>query len=265
MGAIATVILTTGSAGSGKTYSRCARFLMDEFLPNENGRIISNYPINREAMAAEVARKSGKDYQAILDRIVIIPREELNKWMLRWERRDSKKAEGPWSFFKDKDIDCCHIAIDEIHNFCGVSTPKHQRQLWGNWLGEIRHRGATVEFLTQSPHKLAKEIVNEASVRISLVNCETKRDPIFGIPLAHWYEILGAFTGGYEKKIDFIEKRVIDGRWVNNHKSSFTLDPYYFQFYDSYAAPHSGGMAKVSKEVHECDKRSKSGILLWFV
>ena len=164
-----TVYLTTGAAGSGKTYRRCSRFLIDEFLPHETGHIYTNYPVYANKMAEAVYKKHKIPKEDILKRIHVIPKDQLDSWMQTYDRRDADKAQGPWNYFQDIDINNAHIAIDEIHNFCGVSTPKHQRQKWGKWLGEIRHRGATVEFLTQSPNKLADEIKWEASVLINLV------------------------------------------------------------------------------------------------
>ncbi len=259
-----TVYLTTGPAGSGKTYRRCAKFMVDEFLPKETGHIYTNYPVFAEKMAEAVSKKHKIPKEDILKRIHVIPKEELDKWMLTYDKRYSDRAEGPWSYFQDIDINNAHIAIDEIHNFCGVSTPKHQRQKWGKWLGEIRHRGATVEFLTQSPNKLADEIKWEASVLISLVNGETNRDPFFKIMLSHWYELQAALTGVYEKKIHQIEKRSIDGKWRVSHRETFTLDPYYFQFYDSFAAPHTGGKAGKAAQ-HEFQRYGRVGVFWWFI
>ncbi len=259
-----TVYLTTGPAGSGKTYRRCSRFMVDEFLPKETGHIYTNYPAFADKMAEVVSKKHNIPKEKILERIHIIPKAELDKWMLTYDRRQTDLAEGPWSYFQDIDINNAHIAIDEIHNFCGVSTPKHQRQKWGKWLGEIRHRGATVEFLTQSPNKLADEIKWEASVLISLVNGETNRDPFFKIQMAHWYELQAALTGVYEKKIHQIEKRSIDGKWKVSHRETFTLDPYYFQFYDSFVAPHTGGKAGKAAQ-HEFQKHGRIGVFWWFI
>jgi len=259
-----TVYLTTGAAGSGKTYRRCARFLVDEFLPNERGHIYCNYPLYAEKMADEVSRRHKIPKEQILERIHVIDKEELDTWMINLDRRDTDRARGPWTYFQDIDIDNAHIAIDEIHNFCGVSTPRHQRQKWGKWLGEIRHRGATVEFLTQSPNKLADEIKWEASVLINLISGETNRDPICKISMSHWYELQAAITGEYEKRIHQIEKRSIDGRWRMVHKETFTLDSYYFQFYDSYAAPHTGGVTG-SAEKHQFQKHGRLGVFWWFL
>ncbi len=259
-----TVYLTTGAAGSGKTYRRCARFMVDEFLPKETGHIYTNYPVFADKMAEAVSKKHKIPKEDILARIHIIPKAELDKWMLTCDRRDSDTIEGPWSYFENIDINNAHIAIDEIHNFCGVSTPKHQRQKWGKWLGEIRHRGATVEFLTQSPNKLADEIKWEASVLISLVNGETNRDPLFKILMSNWYELQAAITGVYEKRIHQIEKRSVDGKWKVSHHETFTLDPYYFQFYDSFAAPHTGGISGTADK-HEFQKHGRAGVLWWFI
>jgi hypothetical protein len=120
MGARSVITLTTGPAGSGKTYVRCARFLVDEWLPERSGVHYSNFPVFREKVAEFVAKKLGKTAEEYLDRIQIIPESVLNGWV--------SGQSGPWDYFKDKNLDGCHIAIDECHNFCGAKTHHRVRQ-----------------------------------------------------------------------------------------------------------------------------------------
>src|SRR5688500_7782343 len=99
----ATVISTTGAPGTGKTYSRCARFLYDWWLPEETGVHWSNFPINVDAFA--------KKFPNANERIRIIPKEELAKWTA------CDGTHGPWDFFHEMDLQGAHIAIDECHNY----------------------------------------------------------------------------------------------------------------------------------------------------
>jgi len=256
MGARSVITLTTGPAGSGKTYVRCARFLVDEWLPDRIGIHYSNFPVFREKVAEFLAKKLGKDPSDFLDRMQVIPAPVLDTWV--------SGQSGPWDYFKSINLEGCHIAIDECHNFCGTKANHKIRQRWQAWLGEIRHQGATVEFLSQSPEKVAKEIHYEAGLRLSLVNSEDRRDPFLGILLGDWYELKAKFmTGTYESTVWEVERRNVDGKWVQQNKRIFWLDPFYFDFYDSFSTPVQGGH-KATGQHREYKIRSRSGLLWWF-
>ena len=251
-----TVLLTTGVAGSGKSYVRCARFLVDEFLPDTDGVHYSNFPVFPEKIAALIAPRLKVEPGAIIDRIKVIPDEALQTWI--------SGESGPWDYFRDLDLQNTHIAIDEIHNFCGKNTKRKTRARWQSWLGEIRHRGATVEFISQSPQKIAREIEYEAGVRLSLINSADRRDPFFGVTLGDWYELRAKFfTGELEPRVWQVERRNVDGKWLVQSTKSFLIEAHYFQFYDSYSAPHMGGR-KASAPKYEFEKRSRIGLLWWF-
>jgi hypothetical protein len=302
---MATVVLTTGVAGTGKSYRRAAVEIFN-FLLDGGGAHWSNFPFYPDKIARECASRTGKPAETYLRRIKRIPKAELDSWERSYDRPQSHLCRGPFTYFKpipwpvwesgelDKlshgwagkdfpetvvrfasddgdwmagiNLVGAHVAIDECHNFCKASgsTPKHQREMWGQWLGEIRHIGATVEFLTQSPHKLAEEIVKEAEVRIDLLNVESERDPFFKIPMSDWYELkAGLLTGEYEAKVQLLERRCVEGRWVKHYSEFFRRDPFYFQFYNSYNKPQAGGVNAPSK-VYEFQKRSQKSLLLWF-
>jgi len=256
MGARSVITLTTGPAGSGKTYVRCSRFLCDEWLPERIGVHYSNFPVFRDKVAEFVAKRTGKAQEELLERMQIIPDQVLATWITG--------QSGPWDYFREKNLDGCHIAIDECHNFCGAKTHHRVRQRWQAWLGEIRHQGATVEFLSQSPEKVAKEIHYEAGLRLSLVNSEDRRDPFLGILLGDWYELKAKFiTGDYQTVVWEIERRNVDGKWVQQNKRMFTLDPLYFELYDSFSRPVQGG-EKAHGQPRDFQKRSRSGLVWWF-
>lgn len=241
MGQNTVVIYTTGVAGSGKTYVRCARFLLDELLPYSKLKLISNYPLERARIIDACAEKYGMSREELDKRLEQIPERVLESWRL--------EQSGPWDYFKPLDISACHIAIDEIHNFCGRHQSKEHRRKWQLWLGEIRHRGATVEFLTQNPQKVAKEIDFECGVRYRIENCENLRDPILGICCSDWYELRAAFiTGRYVPTIHQLESINLDGRWKSTSVKRYVLDPEYFQYYDSFSTPVTGGNKAKTKE-----------------
>jgi len=268
------IMLTTGESGSGKSYIRCARFLVDEFLPEEIGTHWSNFPLGevpsdhayppdydgetfKQRICKTVARKKDCSPDDVAERIQIIPDTELRRWL--------NGQSGPWDFFRDVDLAGCHIAIDEIHNYCGRKTPRATKQKWQEWLGEIRHRRATIEFLSQHPQKIATEIEYEAGVRLQLVNEATRRDPIFGILIGEWYEIkAGLLRLGYTRAAWVLEKRQVDKKWVTQDKRRIILDGDYFKYYDSFSAPQKGGEGgQLQKQPWQ--RMNPLSLLWWFI
>ncbi len=286
MGAASVTTLTCAAAGAGKSYVRCARFMVDDFLLNEDGLHISNFPVNIWPMANAVAKKRKCEVADVGRRIIIIPDDMLKGWMHATKEDKREKDEkgnpikgeaewsskGPWeleewleSLGYESPLDGAHIAIDEVHNYCGQKHPAHHRRNWMEFLGEIRHRGATFEAISQDKEKIAEEVRKESAVRYEMVNSATKRDPWFGIVLKDWYELKALITGQYTSAVWVHELRRVNSRWVNECKWVYWLDPYYFQFYNSFNKPERGGKAKATKFLPEFKKRGRLGLLWWFV
>jgi hypothetical protein len=253
----ATIMYTVGRVGSGKTYVRCARFILDEWLASPGGTHYSNFPINAELMAAAAEKRYGITREVFDQRVQVIPELELEKW-----RRGTS---GPWEYFKTTSLDQCHIAIDECHVYCGKHTSKSVRQQWQNWLAEIRHMGCSIEFISQTPHKVAKEITNEAVVWYSLTNGETRRDPFFRIQMKDWYELIASWiTGEYRATFWLAERRDVDGKPEVEDRKTYPIDPAYFSYYDSHAKPLSGSGVGVSGCRREYQERGKLSMGWWF-
>lgn len=249
---------TTGTPGTGKSYLRCPYFLIKEFLPDSEGVHYSNFPIGpvnkdhrdpprfegetfAERIADEVAKRTGRDPADFIDRMQVIPKDELKKW----ETGES----GPWEFFKGKSLAGVHIAIDECHNFIGRKHHKQHREKWQAWLGEIRHQGATVEFLSQSHMKVAKEVGYESALRRTLESTEDLRPPLIGIPLKEFYNIKAKFTGKYTRATIITERVENNERWDVNYRETIILNPFFYQFYNSFNKPQQGGESgKLEKE-----------------
>lgn len=254
---MAHAIGTTAVAGSGKTYSRGPKFLFEEFLPDGSGVHCSNLPLKVELIGKELAKKHGGNLSDYTSRMQTIPQSVLDDWMMQ--------RNGPWDYFADKDITGWHIALDEFHKFCSSQSPKKWRMQWGVFVGEIRHRQARIEFITQSPSKVAKEIWNETGCRLVIMNSENRRDWFFKILMADWYELKAKFlTGEYVARCWTIEKREVDGKWITEDTRTFTLDPYYFQFYDSYNRPDGVTADKADADLRQFQRRSHVGLLWWF-
>lgn len=269
------VTLTTGEAGSGKSYARCAQFITDRFLRDHDGPHVSNFPLGvvpedhsfppeyegetfRERIARSAAKRHRLDESELLERIELIPAEEL----VRWETGES----GPWEYFEGRNLQDMHIAIDEVHNYCPSKGEARRRERWQQWLGEIRHQGATVEFMTQTLMKAAKELRDEAGLHIEVKNTETERDPLFGILLGDWYELRAGFiTGRYSSNVMEQERRSADGRSRNwTARRIFALDPWYFRFYDSFSKPQKGGNRGRAQR-RQFEKLSRAKLLWWFI
>ena len=248
MSSKATVSLTVGVSGSGKTYYRCAVFLIDEWLVYHTGKLISNYPINTENLF--------RDFPEAKDRIEIIPDDVLAEW-----RRGSS---GPWDYFSGRDISGCHIAIDEIHNYCGSASDIKVRLKWQQLVGELRHRGATIEFFTQSEAKCSKELLQEAEIRYEIQNGENRRMPILGYRMGDIYELRAKLIGRYLCPSYCIEKMNADGDWHEMEEHMFYRMPSYFQYYNSFSAPMSGGEEGNRQEKRPWEKYGWFKLLLWF-
>ncbi len=267
------ITVTTGASGSGKSYFRCARFLVDEFLYIEDGPVWSNYPLGlvpeshlyppkydgetfADRIAEAVAKKRKCEPEQVKKRINTIPDSVLKSWVAG----DS----GPWDFFRDKDLAGAHIAIDEIHNYYSRKSSRAWKGKWQAWLGEVRHQGATAECLTQSPGKIAKELYDECEIRLMLTNSATTRDPIFGILIGDWYELRsGIFGLPHRTRTWLSEQKQHDGRWLIQSRRVFTVDKAYWRFYDTFSAPQAGGRSgKARSKPHE--SLGRLALLLWF-
>lgn len=254
----ATTSITVAPAGSGKTYARGPVFLTQEFLPDEDGVHWSNLPLFPEKIAAYCSERKGLDEARTLSRIKRIDPEEERAWR--------NEESGPWFYFAETDLEGAHIAIDEAHTVCGRSHSLEHRRKWQEWCGELRHRGASVEFLTQHPDKLAKEVAAEAETRYRIVNGDKRRDPIFGALMGDWYEMRAAFiTGKYVSAVWQFEERMVLSKWKQEQAKHWAFASEFFELYDSFDKPKSSGGRGASGVVREFERRGKPGLVWWFV
>ena len=236
---MSTIIITTGVPGSGKSYVRCARFLYDEFLRNGNGVHYSNFPVNPDALCEAVSRSLSHgffnrlfrrgDLKNLEKRVVVIPESVIASWR--------SGLSGPWDYFKGVDLKYAHIAIDEIHEIVRSDLPEEVYAKWDEFLGTIRHRGCTIEGITQDISLVSKCFISRCSLRYELVPVEDLRDPFFNIPVYDWYQLKAAFFGDYHKTVFMLEfMKQGNGKFRKMHTRRFTIDDFYFPFYNSYSA-----------------------------
>ena len=249
-------MLVTAPARSGKTYRRCAHFITQEFLPLETGLHISNFPINMQALCDYMEKNKGMSPDVTRSRIELIPQDVLDTWR--------KGTSGPWDYFRGRDISNAHIAIDEVHKYCGRLASKNIRTKWQEFCGELGHSQATIEFISQAPEKIAREIEFESEKRLMLVNLGEQRDPFLGIRRSDWKEITCRLFGGkYEHLIREQEQIQQNGKWVPGESLLLKLDPELFAVYDSFSQADNG--AKKASG-YDLETRSRSlPSLLWYV
>ena len=274
---------TIGMPGSGKSYTR-TRWIMSEFIPNEEGIIYTNLPLNVEELANHFEKK-GYDRQSILDRIQLIPDDELKNWKtfdnegnppdnpvykpLNHKTDDigyhdiSYKYVGPWLYFQDKELGGAHIMIDEIQKFVDIRSKLNLKRLWGDWLSTIRHEGCTIEFMTQTQARLANEIKNISETTIEIIPNSEKKFPLIPIKNYDYYQLAKKFFDFDLKSSTCTEWGVAsNSKKERLHVWKYRFDPRFYKYYDSYNNEEKGGSGIRKKEEHE--RFSKIGLLWWF-
>jgi hypothetical protein len=258
-------------------------FIIRDFLPNTDGRIWTNFPIGRvpdshtfppkrpgetfyRRIINEAAQRMKVKPETIAHRVRRIPPAVMKSWQAQPGGPDLQS--GPWDYFKDKDLNGVHISIDECHMFCGKKTHHSVRHKWQSWIDEIRHQGATIEFLSQHSNKVAPEINDSAGLRRTLTATAEERDPFFKIPNETWWELRAKFlTREFDPVTRVVERKEEDEKWKETHRENFRIHKHYFQFYDSYSRPHlAGKLAKKGKpKLREWQKRNHLSLVLWFI
>lgn len=246
-------ILTTGVSGSGKTYRRCAHFLTQDFLINNTGVHISNFPVDFDGLQKYCDNHNIK--VNVRDRVKVIPDEILKGWLAG--------VSGPWDYFTDDDLSGCHLALDEAHNFCSKKSRPALRDQWGKWLAELRHLGMTAEFLTQNEGNMANEIMNQCEIRLEIINGENRIDPILHIRMSDWYELKAKITGRYIAPSYELEYMQMKGKWRVQREVKFYRYEELFKVYDSFSKPVVGkGSGKTEKRHYE--RMGWFRFLIWF-
>lgn len=249
---------TTAISGAGKSYRRCAHFLATEYLPQKTGKIWTNFPIHIDEMIDYViANNPNMVAEDLRDRIRIIPEAELSLWR--------KGDDGPWNYFKGKDISGDRIAIDEVHNYCPKEASRETARNWKEWLGELRHSGAEFECLSQNEAKVHPIIKNEAGLKRTLFNCEDRREPFFGVKMSDWYNLRAKFfTGAYTAAVFEYEFLPLNGKWHQHAVFTFSFKPEFYALYDSYSTPVAGG-SKARAKIYPFQEHGRLGLLWWFI
>ena len=282
-----TIKFKTGKPGAGKTYISAGRHTIEYLVETARkkdissgketivGKHISNLPLNCELIAKEVTRIINKKaklenyfettYEEQMERILLIPRDYLKEWVLG--------TSGPWELFKEmsenNELFNCHIAIDECHVFFN-NVNRDIISKWDNWLAEIRHKGATIEFITQYPRRVPEVVRSRAGIRVYIENMElVSRDPLFRIRLFDWYQLQGKFFRYYSPAIFVSEYIATDNGFSRtpDFKKKYRIDKYYFKFYDTHSASldEKRKEEKQLKKLYPYQEKTHFQLVLWFL
>ena len=132
------------------------------------------------------------------------------------------------------------------------------------WLGELRHQGATCEFLTQSEAKCAKEILNEAEIRLEIINGENRLMPILHYRMGDLYEFRAKLLKRYICPSFCCQYTQARGKWHLQKEQIFYRMPKYFKYYDSFSAPEHGKGEGKRGELRPWEKYGWLRLCLWF-
>lgn len=258
---------------------RGAVFLAKEWLPFHEGLHVSNMPMKPQALAEYCTRHYGDDRRA-QERVIRIPDEMLAAWRKPIVKQKCSmtgevtllNTDGPWDVFgpgKLWPLSGTHIAIDEAHLYIPSAENLEKRRMWRDWLRELGHHGATVEFITQNLEGLDKQVDKISEIRYTIEARASDKDPYLKIPMADWYEVKGKFTGEWRPWVRQREKRRIDKGWQNLDSKQAELRPEFFALYESYSRPQTEEGEGDSDEAvhvveHEFQRRSWPSLLVWF-
>lgn len=264
---MAVVEMLVAPPGSGKSFS-LVKYIVDEWLPFNDGPVWSNLPLKIDEIC-EYLIKKGRDPEKlkVRERLKSIPKEVIHSWIDDTEH----KCSGPWEFFQGDMLTGAFVVIDECHNFCTSKSHKQHKKAWSDWLGEIRHREATIRFISQNEMKIATSIRQHCAKKRELVSGDVRRDPWFGIEMSDWYELKAKFSGQWSPVVFELEMAEINGRWKETNRKQFTLGEPYYSLYNSWSQPEgekgatSQAVAGGRKTRQKFEVFSWPRLIWWFV
>lgn len=266
---------TTGVSGSGKTLIRCSVFLRRDFLRHQTGVHVSNFPIGvvppdhlhpprhrfetfRHRIALDVCKGDRRAARRMRRRMRVIPEAVLEEWRAG--------TSGPWDYFAgDEDRSGWHFALDECHVYLDKKSPDHVLKRWQRFIGDLRHRGMSAEFLTQTPRKVALDINAEAGSKIAISSKLEEREPLFGIPFYDLFQLVAKFVTREFHEISRVVYYADNGSTFDKvGGETVKLHPKHFRFYDSNNKPAQGGVSG-KRDAHPCERLGPLALIAWFI
>ena len=250
-----------GPPGTGKSFY-LVRWIVWHLLPETKCRIITNLPLNVDAIVEAVAKRTGRPADEYRKRLELLPAARLSTWSTP---AGSKNDPGPWDLFDaqaaaedgESNVAGCRFILDECHLYCDKEDRKSQK-VWKAWLGEARHQGwAGIVFASQHPSKVGDAITKHAELHFSLTKMDRDRVAGLGIPWSDVYQVKAAIVGEYSVPIRCVERHVSDNKSIVGHTESFLLDARVFPFYRSASLPGGGAVeGSIEVEKQEWQKRN---------
>jgi Zonular occludens toxin (Zot) len=250
--------ITLGKSGTGKSYYVCYN-LVNEWLPFAHNRnFFTNLPLRVDKIAQYFVENFPNHVSsAVVDRIKLFDSKVTESWLT--------EQSGPWDFFKDADLDAGRVVLDEVHNFVHPKSSPAYITKWRNWLGELRHCGATFEAISQYELKIHPLIRHEVGLRRVLSSSDDKRDPIFHISYRDHYQILSKWRGYFTSRIWVSEFTEDNLKWKQTGGGTIVIKPEYYQLYDSYSAPIAKGGLAAKLSPHPFGRMSWRELWLWYL
>lgn len=258
-------MITEGLQGSGKSITRGVMNCIEFLITKETGKFITNVPLYPEKIYKFIKEKYKKD---VTGRIIVIDMDTCIAW--------KKKVQHPVDYIMSlgDDLVNAHILFDEAHHFCGTmmtgNENKSYRETWVDYLGEIRHDGTTIEFMTQSRNALHKIIKDYIGSYIVLTNLKTEKDPLLGINFTDWFHLRNAIEGVYyegSKEWNYIKM----GRGEKYQGSRiWNMMPVYFEMYNSFSAGQGKHKGTSFEEIENFStklikEKGRLAVVFWFL
>jgi hypothetical protein len=250
-----------GRSGSGKSYIFGVVELVEQFLPYERGRLITNVDLLPDKIGAFCSQFKTEWAEDAADRIRIIPRADTQSWRTNIDEGGS----GPWDYFAGQDIEGVHLVIDEAHSFAGAKHSAQHRRKWAEFLGEVRHRGGTVQLLTQSRKKLAEELVHEAGQLYTVVGLDNRAEFVTGCNLGDLLQLKARFTRRYAGGA-FVQSWIPGARgWQVDGKRTYLFEHELFALYNTTSATQDGEAGAKRPPRLEWEVLNARQFALWFM
>lgn len=247
--------ITLGQMGVGKSYTR-VHAIVSQMLLDPQLKICTNIDLNFDAIAEYASRVHKMEPDVVRSRLELIPQDVARKWRLQ--------SSGPWDYFSGRDTQGMHLILDESHEMVSRHHHKTHVAKWLEFIRTIRHRGATVEFLTQTDADFPEPLKKVCAKRFYVTDGSAWRDPITTIPLGDWQQLWCRW--GNRPYIPWImrtEKVLLDNKWISNDVAWYRREPWVFKLYNSHQETADGESGERRKDPHEI--YGDWGILRWFL
>jgi hypothetical protein len=150
--------------------------------------------------------------------------------------------------------------FDEAHELFAKSDSRFWRSQCGLFCGTLRKRNCSVVFISQNAAKLAKEVLDEAEVKIETQHARQTFVAPFGWCLDDVRQLMASWVGFYEPQVYEHIWAHAQGRWKRERTKTFVLGRSGFALYESSVHGDSGGVSE-----SEVWQRGRLWVTFWFI